>query len=73
MASPIGTVDDSAGSATKESCIQLLKKNVLDWQVWSTREELRIALVTWTDRICDRRRRYPRLAPGDPQSTTRPS
>ncbi|MFH9354586.1 hypothetical protein [Kitasatospora sp. NPDC017646] len=30
-----------------ESFLSLLQKNVLDRLVWATREELRIAIVTW--------------------------
>ncbi|GAB3231021.1 hypothetical protein GCM10027535_38360 [Mycolicibacterium hippocampi] len=39
----------------------LLQKNVLDRRRWGTREELRIASVTWIERIYHRRRRQPGL------------
>ena len=44
-----------------ESFFALLQKNVLERQTWATREELRIAIVTWIERTYDRRRRQPRL------------
>lgn len=44
-----------------ESFFALLQKNVLDRQIWDTREELRIAIVTWIERTYHRRRRQPRL------------
>jgi putative transposase len=40
-----------------ESFFALLQKNVLDRQQWSTREELRLAIVTWIGRTYHRRRR----------------
>lgn len=39
----------------------LLQKNVLDRRSWSTREELRIAIVTWIERTYHRRRRQAAL------------
>lgn len=33
-----------------ESFFSLLQKNVLDRRAWATREELRIAIVTWIER-----------------------
>ncbi|KUM96178.1 hypothetical protein AQI95_42660 [Streptomyces yokosukanensis] len=44
----------------------LLQKNVLDRRTWATREELRIAIVTWIERTYHRRRRqasFGRLTP----------
>lgn len=40
-----------------ESFFALLQKNVLDRRSWPTREELRIAIVTWIERTYHRRRR----------------
>lgn len=40
-----------------ESFFALLQKNVLDRRSWSTREELRIEIVTWIERSYHRRRR----------------
>ena len=38
-----------------------MQKNVLDRRSWTTREELRIAIVTWIERTYHRRRRQDRL------------
>jgi putative transposase len=43
--------------AAMESFFALLQRNVLDWQRWSTRAELRLAIVTWIERTYHRRRR----------------
>ncbi|MCW2843350.1 MAG: transposase [Nocardioides sp.] len=40
-----------------ESFFSLLQKNVLNRQPWTTREDLRIAIVTWIERTYHRRRR----------------
>lgn len=42
----VGTGDNAA----MESFFSLLQKNVLDRRHWDTREELRIAIVTWIER-----------------------
>ncbi|OYN89572.1 hypothetical protein CGZ92_02285 [Parenemella sanctibonifatiensis] len=39
----------------------MLQKNVLDRKRWQTREELRIAIITWIERTYHRRRRQARL------------
>ncbi len=39
----------------------LLQENVLDHRAWTTREQLRIARVTWIERTYHRRRRKARL------------
>ena len=44
-----------------ESFFSLLQKNVLDRRSWTTREQLRIAIVTWIERTYHRRRRQSRL------------
>jgi len=43
-----------------ESFFSLLQKNVLNRRSWATRDELRIAIVTWIERTYHRRRQ-PRL------------
>ena len=48
-------------NAAMESFFALLQKNVLDRRSWTTREQLRIAIVTWIERTYHRRRRQPRL------------
>jgi transposase InsO family protein len=44
-----------------ESFSSLLKNNVLDTRRWVTREDLRLAIVTWIERTYHRRRRQRRL------------
>lgn len=39
-----------------ESFFALLQKNVLDRQRWTTRDELRLAIITWIERTYHRRR-----------------
>ena len=62
---------ESARPATTRpwrSFFALLQKNVLDRRSWATREELRIAIVTWIERTYHRRRRQAalgRLTPVD--------
>ena len=53
----MGRVGACADNAAMESFFALLQKNVLDRQRWSSREELRIAIVTWIERTYHRRRR----------------
>ena len=48
-------------NAAMESFFALLQKNVLDRRSWTTREQLRIAMVTWIERTYHRRRRQARL------------
>ncbi|GJF23637.1 hypothetical protein SHO565_42010 [Streptomyces sp. HO565] len=44
-----------------ESFFALLQKNVLDRRTWATRQELRIAIVTWIERTYHRRPSQKRL------------
>jgi transposase InsO family protein len=44
-----------------ESFFSLLQKNVLDRRQWATRQELRIAIVTWIERTYRRRRKQASL------------
>jgi putative transposase len=53
----MGRVGACGDNAAMESFFALLQKNVLDRQRWSTREELRLAIVTWIERTYHRRRR----------------
>jgi putative transposase len=53
----MGRTGTCADNAAMESFFALLQKNVLDRQRWSTREELRLAIVTWIERTYHRRRR----------------
>ncbi len=57
MVGSMGRVGAAGDNAAMESFFSLLQKNVLDRQVWATRDELRIAIVTWIERTYHRRRR----------------
>ena len=53
----MGKVGSAGDNAATESFFSLLQKNLLDRRRWTTREELRIAIVTWIERTYHRRRR----------------
>lgn len=53
----MGRVGAAGDNAAMESFFALLQNNVLDRRTWSTRDELRIAIVTWIERTYHRRRR----------------
>ncbi len=53
----MGRVGAAGDNAATESFSALLQNNVLDRRTWVTREELRIAIVTWIERTYHRRRR----------------
>ena len=53
----MGKVGAAGDNAAMESFFALLQKNVLDRRRWDTREELRIAIITWIERTYHRRRR----------------
>ena len=57
MAGSMGRVGAAGDNAAMESFFALLQKNVLDRRAWTTREDLRIAIVTWIERPSPRRRR----------------
>ena len=57
----MGRVAAAGDNAAMESFFALLQKNVLDRQRWSTREELRLAMVVWIERTYHRKRRQHRL------------
>lgn len=61
MVGSMGRVGAAGDNAAMESFFSLLQKNVLDRRSWATREELRIAIVTWIERTYHRRRRQTRL------------
>ncbi|MFI1472100.1 IS3 family transposase [Streptomyces wuyuanensis] len=61
MTGSIGRVGAAGDNAAMESFFSLLQKNVLDRRSWTTREELRTALVTWIERTYHRRRRQAAL------------
>ena len=57
----MGRVGAAGDNAAMESFFALLQKNVLDRQRWATRQQLRIAIVTWIERTYHRRRRQAAL------------
>ncbi|GAA0236903.1 hypothetical protein GCM10009539_22750 [Cryptosporangium japonicum] len=50
-------VGTCADNAAMESFFALLQKNVLNRRRWTTRHELRLAIVTWIEKTYHRRRR----------------
>jgi len=56
----MGRVGACGDNSAMESFFSLLQKNVLDRQRWATRDELRLAIVTWIE------------APPSSASSTRP-
>ena len=53
----MGRVASAGDNAAMESFFSLLQKNVLDTRRWETREQLRLAIVTWIETKYNRRRR----------------
>ncbi len=53
----IGRVGACGDNAAMESFFALLQNNVLDRRRWATRDELRLAIVTWIETRYHRRRR----------------
>ncbi|GAA2533123.1 hypothetical protein GCM10010201_35790 [Pilimelia columellifera subsp. columellifera] len=53
----MGRVGAAGDNAAMESFFGLLQNNVLNRRTWTTREQLRIAIVTWIERTYHRRRR----------------
>lgn len=61
MAGSMGRVGAAGDIAAMESFFSLLQKNVLIRKTWATRNELRLAIVTWIERTYHRHRRQARL------------
>jgi putative transposase len=57
----MGRVGACADNAAMESFFSLLQKNVLNRRRWTTRDQLRLAIVTWIERTYHRRRRQDAL------------
>jgi putative transposase len=57
----MGQVGSAGDNAAMESFFALLQRNVLDRRRWKSRDELRIAIVTWIERTYHRRRRQSAL------------
>ncbi len=68
MVGSMGRVGAAGDNAAMESFFSVLQKNVLNRRHWITREQLRIAKITWIERTHHRRRRRPlgpRLTPSN--------
>ncbi len=61
MIGSMGRVGAAGDNAAMESFFGLLQNNVLDRRNWSTRQQLRTAIVTWIERTYHRRRRQAAL------------
>lgn len=57
----MGRVASAADNAAIESFHALLQKNVLNTRRWESREQLRLAMVTWIEKKYHRQRRKERL------------
>jgi len=76
MVGSMGQVGAAGDNAAMESFFSLLQKNVLDRRRWATRDELRVAIVTWIERTYHRRRRQValgRLTPIEYETIMTPS
>jgi putative transposase len=56
-----GRIGSAGGNAAMESSFALSQCNVVDRRRWYTRDELRIAIVTWIERTYHRRRQQAAL------------
>ena len=54
---PAGTTLPRSMPGVSQSFFSLLQNNVLNRQTWTTRENLRVAIVTWIERTYHRRRK----------------
>jgi transposase InsO family protein len=64
----MGRVASSGDDAAMESFLSLLQKNVLDTRCWTSREELRLAIVVRIETKYNRRRRQRGLGSSPPSS-----
>ena len=75
LAGSMGRVGACGDNAAMESFFSLLQKNVLDTCRWRTREELRLAIVSWIETKYHRKRRQRalgKLTPVEFRPSTRP-
>jgi transposase InsO family protein len=61
MVGSMGQVGSAGDNAAMESFFALLQRNVLDRRRWTTRDELRVAIVTWIERTYHHRRKQTAL------------
>jgi putative transposase len=57
LSGSMGRIGAAGDNAAMESFFALLQKNVFDRRAWATRQQLRIAIVTWSERTYHHRRR----------------
>ena len=57
----MGRVGACGDNAAMESFFALLQKNVVDRQRWATRQDLRLAIVSWIEKTYHRQSRWLRL------------
>ncbi|MFI5490894.1 IS3 family transposase [Micromonospora echinaurantiaca] len=62
MIGSMGRVGAAGDNAAMESFFGLLQNNVLNRRTWTTRQQLRTAIVTWVERTYHRRRRQRSLS-----------
>ena len=62
MVGSMGKVGAAGDNAAMESFFALLQNNVLNRHTWQTRQQLRIAIVTWIEKTHHRRRRQDTLS-----------
>ena len=75
MIGSMGRVGAAGDNAAMESFFGLRQNNVLDRRTWTTRQQLRTAIVTWIERTYHRRRRQrslSRLTPIDYETIMTP-
>ena len=53
----MGRVSSAGDNAAMESFFALLQHNILNRQTWATRDQLRLAIITWIERTYHHRRR----------------
>jgi putative transposase len=76
MVGSMGKVGSAGDNAAMESFFSLLQNNVLNRRRWATRDELRLAIITWIERTYHRRRRQAalgRLTPVEYETIMTPS
>ncbi len=61
MPVPTPYVGACADNAAMESFFRLLQENVLNRRRWTTKEQLRLAIITWIENTYHRRRRQDTL------------
>lgn len=66
LAGSMGRVASSSDNAAMEFFLALLQKNVLNIRRWATRDQLRLAIVTWIERTYHRGRRQRALGKTTP-------